>query len=121
MFNGGVGVTAYIAGGARELADIRDVFLDAGLRDMGFAPKAALGGRELLTQMCQQCHHAKLDLTLSREKFLVDQLDTMSRAEKDLAIERLQTPVDSRLAMPPALFRTITDDERQRMIDALKH
>jgi hypothetical protein len=110
----------YAAGAAADLPDIRDVFFDAGLRDMGFAPKAAATGRELVTQMCQQCHHSKLDLTISREKFLVDQLDMMPRDEKDLAIKRLQTPLDSRLAMPPALFRTITDDERQRMIDELK-
>jgi uncharacterized membrane protein len=110
----------FMAGAATDLPDIRDVFLDAGLRDMGFAPKSALSGRQLLSQMCQQCHHSKLDLTISREKFLVDQLDTMDRTEKDVAIQRLQMAVDTRLAMPPALFRTITDDERQRMIDELE-
>ena len=112
--------TQFTSGAASDLPDIRDVFLDAGLRDMGFAPKSALTGRQLLSQMCQQCHQSKLDLTISREKFLVDQLDTMSRTEKDVAIQRLQMAVDTRLAMPPALFRTITDDERQRMIDELK-
>jgi hypothetical protein len=110
----------YIAGQASALPDIRDVFMDAGLRDMGFAPKAGLNGRQLLVQECQQCHNANLDLTISREKFLVDQLDTMSRAEKDLAIQRLQMDVTTRLAMPPALFRTITDDERQLMITELQ-
>ena len=43
----------------------------------------------------------------------------MSRAEKDVAIERLKLPDDSRLAMPPVLFRTITDAERQAMIEFL--
>jgi hypothetical protein len=109
----------FMSGASSDLPDIRDVFLDAGLRDMGFAPKAGLNGRQMLVQMCQQCHHSKLDLTLSREKFLVDQLDSMSRAEKDVAIARLKLPVDTRLAMPPALFRTITDGERQQMIDEL--
>ena len=69
----------FMSGGAADLPDIRDVFLDVGLRDMGFAPKVGLTGRQLLSQMCQQCHHSKLDLTISREKFLVDQLDTMNR------------------------------------------
>ena len=110
----------FMSGAATDLPDIRDVFLDVGLRDMGFAPKSGLTGRQLLAQECQQCHHSKLDLTISREKFLVDQLDTMDRAEKDVAIQRLQMAVDTRLAMPPALFRTITDDERQQMIDELK-
>ena len=112
--------TQFMAGKTSDLPDVRDVFFDAGLRDMGFAPKWGLDGRQLITQMCQQCHHSNLDLTITREKFLVDQLDTMPRDEKDLAIKRLQTAADSRLAMPPVLFRTITDDERQKMIDELR-
>jgi hypothetical protein len=109
----------YRAGMRADLPDIRDVFLDTGLRDMGFAGKEGLDGRGLLVQMCQQCHHAKLDLTISREKFLVDKLDTMTRDEKNVAIQRLQMADDTRLAMPPVLFRTITDAERQAMIDEL--
>lgn len=102
-----------------DVLDTRDVFLDEGLRDMGFAPRSGLDGRGMLAQMCQQCHQSKLDMTISRERFLVDQLGQMSRAEKDVAIQRLQLPTDSRLHMPPVLFRTITDDEKQQMIDAL--
>lgn len=111
---------SWMAGMLDELPDIRDLFLDAGLRDMGFAPRAGLDGRSLLTQMCQQCHNAHLDPTISRENFLVDLLDQMSRNEKDLAIQRLQAPADSRLRMPPLLFRTITEDERALMIGALR-
>jgi hypothetical protein len=111
--------TQYTAGATSDLPDLRDVFFDAGLRDMGFAPKWGLDGKQLVVQMCQQCHHSNLDLTITREKFLVDQLDMMSREEKDLAIKRLQTPADTRLAMPPVLFRTITDEERQKMVDEL--
>jgi hypothetical protein len=109
----------WMAGAVDTLPDIRDVFIDEGLRDMSFAPKLGLTGRELLVQMCQQCHHDTLDLTISREKFLVDHLDDMDRAEKDLAIQRLQMEDNNRLAMPPVLFRTITDKERQSMIDEL--
>ncbi|MCU1278828.1 MAG: hypothetical protein JWM53_2374, partial [bacterium] len=111
--------TQFMSGKSATLPDIRDVFFDAGLRDMGFAPKAGLDGRQLITQMCQQCHHSNLDLTISREKFLVDALDSMTREEKDVAIKRLQASPSSRLAMPPVLFRTITDDERQLMINEL--
>lgn len=110
----------WLAGAVTEIPDIRDIFLDDGLRDMGFAPKLGSSGHQLLVQMCQQCHNANLDMTISRENFLVDQLDQMSRAEKDLAIERLKLPDDTRLAMPPVLFRTITDEERQLMIEELK-
>ncbi len=109
----------WLGGTLTDLPDIRDVFLDDGLRDMGFAPKLGLDGRQLVVQLCQACHNSNLDMTLSRELFLVDKLDAMSRAEKDVAIARLKESQDSRLVMPPPLFRTITDDERQRMIDAL--
>ena len=80
---------------------------------MGFAPKAGLDGRGLLVQLCQECHHSELDMTVTREKFLTDKLDQMNREEKDLAIKRIETPIESRLAMPPALFRTITPEEKQ--------
>jgi hypothetical protein len=110
----------WMGGSLAQLPDIRDVFLDQGLRDMGFAAKQGLDGRGLLVQMCQQCHNGNLDQTISREKFLVDQLDSMSREEKDVAIKRLDPNDYSRLRMPPLLFRTVTDEERQLMIDELR-
>jgi hypothetical protein len=100
--------------------DIRDVFLDEGVVNMGFAGKPEMNGLQLLVQQCQQCHHAKLDPTISRDKFLVDQLQLMSRAEKDLAIERIKTPVTTRLTMPPPLFRSLNQRERDLMIEELR-
>src|SRR6185312_10807877 len=84
---------AYVASrnGAKLTEDIREVLLGPALIDMGFEPRSGLDGRALLVQQCQQCHHSRLDPTLTRERFLVDQLDAMPRAEKDLAIERIQT------------------------------
>jgi hypothetical protein len=107
-------------GALTALPDVRDVLLDDGLRDMGFAPRGGADGHTLLQQMCAECHDAKLDMTVTREHFLVDQLDQMSRAEKDKAIQRLQLPTATRLRMPPPLFRTITDDERQAMVTELQ-
>ena len=101
-------------------SDIRDVFLDNGLVDMGFAAPESLDGRALLVQQCQQCHNSRLDPTLSRDNFLVDKLDSMSRMEKDLAIARIDTPTDTRLTMPPPLFRSLGDRERQLMIEELQ-
>lgn len=106
--------------GAPLTEDIRDVFLDSAMTELGFAPAAAMTGRALLSQQCEQCHHARLDPTVSRDLFLVDRLDDMTRAEKDLAIERLQLPIDTRLAMPPPLFHTVTPVERAAMIDELR-
>jgi hypothetical protein len=102
------------------LPDIRDVLLDEGLRDMGFAPQEGLDGRGLLVQMCEQCHNTNLDPAITRDRFLVDRLDTMSRDEKDLAVTRLGLPETDHLRMPPLLFRTITGAERQAMIGELQ-
>jgi hypothetical protein len=63
---------------------------------MGFARNPEMNGLQLLVQQCQQFHHASLDPMISRDKFLVDKLQLMSRAEKDLAIERIKTPVTTR-------------------------
>ncbi len=106
--------------GGADLPEIRDVFLDTALRDMGFAPKAGLSGRGLLVQMCQECHNANLDPTVSRDLFRTDELAKMTREERDLAIMRLNVQQTSRLTMPPPLFHTITDAERTQMIDELK-
>jgi hypothetical protein len=105
---------------APQLPDIRQVFLDAGLRDMGFAPKAGQGGRALLVNMCQQCHNPGLDPTISRARFDVTKLGELSRAEKDVAIARLLADDSSRLKMPPVLLRTVTDDERDQMVAELR-
>jgi hypothetical protein len=110
---------AYL-GGAPLAVDVRDVFLDSGMTEMGFAPGPAMTGRELLSQQCQQCHRSELDPTITRDRFLVDQLDQMSRDEKNLAIERINTPTDTRLTMPPPLYRTLTPTERALMVEELK-
>jgi hypothetical protein len=110
----------WMGGRRQDLPDIRDVFLDGGLRDMGFAPKLNTNGRTMLAQMCQECHNAQLDPMVTRDRFLVDTLDQMSRAEKDEAIKRIQTSLDTRLTMPPTLFRTVTQAERNAMIQELQ-
>jgi hypothetical protein len=100
--------------------DIRDVFLDSAMTEMGFAPSAKMNGRALLAQQCQQCHNKRLDPTITRDRFLVDDLDQMSRQEKELAIDRILLPVDTRLTMPPPLFRTLTPEDRAAMIEELR-
>jgi hypothetical protein len=113
-------MTSVYRAGSPLTEDIRDVFLDDGLWEMGFAPLPTLSGHQLLVQQCQQCHNARLDPTITRDRFLVDQLDQMTRDEKDLAIQRIQLGGDTRLSMPPPLFRSLDDRERQLMIDELR-
>jgi hypothetical protein len=99
--------------------DLRDVFLTQGLSDMGFAPASGLDGRSLLVQMCQQCHNGRLDQTLTRARFNVEQLDQLSRDEKDQAIQRLMLDASSSKRMPPPALRTASTAERQLMINEL--
>ena len=92
-----------------SLPDIRDVLLDEGLADMGFVPEPSLDGNGILVAMCQRCHNATLDQTLTRARFDVTNLASMSRAEKDLAIARLQmSAAVERKVMPPARFGTLS-------------
>jgi hypothetical protein len=107
---------------AREaLPDIRDVYPDDPelLARMGFATQPGLDGEGVLRQACAQCHNSRLDQTVSRARFDVD-LDKLSRAEKDRAIERLLLPDDDPLRMPPARLRTLSDEAKDRLIDLLK-
>ncbi|TMQ28428.1 MAG: hypothetical protein E6J90_00545 [Deltaproteobacteria bacterium] len=102
-----------------QLPDLRDTFLDSALADMSIRPKPGLDGKGILVQMCQMCHNARLDQTLSRARFNVEQLAQVSRAEKDTAIQRLQLPPADRHAMPPARFHELSAAERQLAIDEL--
>ena len=93
-----------------DLKDIRDVFDDAGLRDMGFMVKDGLSGQEIITQACSQCHHDRLNQNITRAKFKLDP-NRMDCEERKVAIERLRLPAHDVKRMPPAKFRTLTDAE----------
>jgi len=110
----------FVAGASTTLPDIRRVFLNDALEAMTFVPRAGASGREVLIQTCAQCHNPNLDQSISRAKFDVTRLDTMSRAEKDLAIARLNLPSADRLKMPPAAMRSLPDDARNAAIEELK-
>lgn len=92
---------------AAGLPDIRRVFLDSALGEMSMRPKAGATGKEILVQTCAQCHNAKLDSSISRGRFDVTKLDSMSPPAKQAALARMQLPASNRLHMPPAMFRTI--------------
>jgi hypothetical protein len=100
---------------ASLMPDLRDVFLDDALVDLGVRPPRGASGRAILVQMCQDCHNSAVDPTISRARFDVARLDQMSREEKDLAIARLGLEPTSRLRMPPPLFRALSSDEIARV------
>ena len=115
------GYRNFLNGGpASELPDIRRVFLDSALEEMSLRPKADGTGEEILVQACAQCHNSRLDPSLSRAKFDVSQLGSMTPAAKALAISRMKLPASDRLHMPPAMFRTLPDAALNKAVDALK-
>ncbi len=105
---------------ASALPDIRRVFLDAALPDMTIRPKVGATGREILVQMCVQCHNSRLDQNISRARFNIENLDTMTAAQKQAAIARMQLPASQLGHMPPAFMRSIPDDQLQVAIQALQ-
>jgi len=102
-----------------QMPDVSDTLLDSALADMSITPKAGLDGHGIMVHMCQMCHNSRLDQSQSRAKFNIETLAQMSRAEKDLAIARLQLPTLDKHAMPPARFHELSSTERQAVIDEL--
>jgi len=98
---------------------LRDAFADAALAGMSIHPQPGLDGKGILVHMCQMCHNSRLDPSLSRARFNVEQLAQLPRAEKDLAILRLQLPAGDRHLMPPARFHELSAAERQLAIAEL--
>ncbi len=104
---------------AAQLPDLRDVFADAALAGMSIHPQPGLDGKGILVHMCQMCHNSRIDPSLSRARFNVEQLAQLPQEEKDLAIQRLQLPADDRHLMPPARFHELSAAERQLAIAEL--
>ncbi len=67
--------------------------------------------RELLVQMCAQCHNGRSDPSLSKSNLDVFRIDELSAAQKDAIIDRLRRPAEDRYRMPPTFLRSLTDDE----------
>ena len=102
-----------------QMPDIRDTLLDSALADMSIRPAAGLDGNGILVHMCQMCHNSRLDQTLTRARFNIETLATLSRSEKDEAIFRLNLPESDARHMPPARFHVLSDAERALAIQAL--
>ncbi|MET0342400.1 MAG: hypothetical protein ABW252_15455 [Polyangiales bacterium] len=113
---------AYRAGSLprAQVPDLSQVFPSdrQTLAEIGFAPKPELDGEALVRQLCTQCHNDTLDQSLSRARFHAD-LSKVSREERWLAAQRVMLPEHDLRSMPPRRFRTLTDDERARIVEAL--
>ena len=116
--------TAYreVMTGARppdQLPDLADVFLDAAEPAMSHRPKAGLDAHGILAHMCRHCHNSNLDQTISRSRFNVDTVDQLAPSIRAEAIRRLSLPEADIRHMPPRRFHSLSDAERQLVIDYL--
>jgi hypothetical protein len=102
------------------LPDLTDVFLDSAQPDMSIRPKAGLDGHGILVHMCRMCHNSSLDQTISRANFNIDTLASLPRAEKDVAIARLQLPDTDAHHMPPKRFHELSAAELDLAIQELQ-
>jgi hypothetical protein len=91
-----------------SLLDIRDVFSEDAAQKLSFIPKPAADGRAVLLQMCARCHDGRSNPLLTKSRFNVLKLSEMSRAQKDLAIARLNERGAGR--MPPPRVGNLTPE-----------
>ena len=101
------------------LPDFREALLASRSWEMGFAPKPGLSGAQIVMNACASCHNSTLDQSISRALFNSD-LTLMNRAERDIAIGRLQLSLDNAGKMPPPRFMMLSDQERNLVIQELK-
>lgn len=102
------------------LLDTRTLQTEEAERAMSVRPTVGATGRQMLEQLCQHCHHSKLDQSLSRSRFDVQRLDAMPAAERALAIERLKLPADDVKKMPPIITGELTPEELELAEAALR-
>jgi hypothetical protein len=102
-----------------QFPDIADVFLDSAEPEMSHRPAVGLDGAGILKHMCQHCHNSRLDQSLSRANFNVEDLATLPLSEKQEAIRRLQLDPADIKKMPPRRFHTLSQAEIDLAIQAL--
>ena len=85
-----------------QLPDLADIFPDDPLvrARIGLQTEPGATPAQALIQACGSCHNDVLDQTVSRANFNIN-LSRMSRAELDLALDRLRRAPDAVGVMPP--------------------
>jgi YVTN family beta-propeller protein len=91
-----------------SLLDIRDIFSSDAQEKLSFVPQPGTDGKTVLLEMCARCHDGRANPQLGKSHFNVLALDTLPRAEKDLAIARIADPGPTR--MPPWRAGSLTPD-----------
>jgi hypothetical protein len=106
---------------AAELPDFADIFPDDPQvrAEIGLQTEPHASPAQTLIQACGPCHNDVLDQSISRARFNVA-LGRMSRAERDLAISRIELPHAAPGAMPPSGRRTIDPGARKALLDYLR-
>jgi hypothetical protein len=82
-----------------SLLDTREIFSSDAQQKLSFVPQPGVDGKAVLLEMCARCHDGRANPQLGKSRFNVLTLDTLPRAEKDLAISKIGS--SGRLRMPP--------------------
>lgn len=106
---------------AAALPDLADIYPDdpQTRAEIGLETEPSATPVDALIQACGSCHNDVLDQTISRARFSID-LSRMDRAERELAVTRIQEPASSALVMPPPETRQLTADAREKLVNYLR-
>ena len=114
---------AYQAGllDAAALPDLADIYPDdpQTRAEIGLQTEPSATPVDALIQACGSCHNDVLDQTISRARFSID-LSRMDRAERELAVTRIQAAASSTLVMPPPETRQLTAEARDALVTYLR-
>jgi len=92
-----------------NLADVRQVFSADATQKLGFVPVPGADGKTVLLEICARCHDGRGNPDLAKNHFNVLNLDQLPRAEKDLAIDRINATTTA-MRMPPWRVGSLTPD-----------
>ena len=87
------------------------MFSEDAAAKLSFVPQPGADGKAVLLQMCARCHDGRGNAQLSKNRFNVRKLEELPRAEKDLAIARINETAATR--MPPWRVGTLTVESIQ--------
>lgn len=105
---------------AETLLSPSDILSTEAQRAMSHVPGPDETPQELLQHFCGRCHNSRLDQTLSRARFNVDRIESLTAEQKQNAVSRLKQAPGSALLMPPRRFATLPDEALQRLVQFLQ-